>query len=216
MPTAKAGYYVDETRVPSVTTIIGRFKEAGGLIHWAWKLGMEGKDYREIRDQAANAGTIAHEAVEKWIHGGPETDISFNLENEIERKAAGSFKAFLEWSKQTNLRVEQTELPLISKKHMFGGTFDAILVQGKRSVGDWKSSNAIYPEYLVQIAAYGKLWEENYPDLPIDGGFHLLRFDKEYGDFHHHYWAELDAAWIAFLHLRELYELDKELKARVK
>ena len=216
MATAKGGYYTkDGTRVPSVTTILSRFKESGGLIHWAWKLGMEGKDYREVRDQAADAGTLAHEAVEKWIHD-PLADIAFDLENEVQRKAAGSFQAFIEWSKQTNLRVEQTELPLISEKHRFGGTFDAILVQNKRAVGDWKSSNAIYPEYLVQVAAYGKLWEENYPGQPIDGGFHLLRFDKEYGDFHHHYWAELDAAWIAFLHLRELYEIDKELKARVK
>ena len=69
MPTAKAGYYlVDGTRVPSVTTVLGRFKESGPLIHWAWGLGIQGKDYREERDKAADAGTLAHAAVAAWAH----------------------------------------------------------------------------------------------------------------------------------------------------
>ena len=51
-------------RVPGTTTIIGRFKESGALIHWAWKLGMEGRNYREVRDSAADAGTLAHAMIE--------------------------------------------------------------------------------------------------------------------------------------------------------
>ena len=70
MAEPRPGYYLaDGSHVPSVTTIIGRFKESGGLIHWAWALGKEGKDYREVRDKAADAGTMAHDAVEAWVHG---------------------------------------------------------------------------------------------------------------------------------------------------
>ena len=214
MPTAKAGYHLrDGTRVPSVTTIIGRFKEAGGLIHWAWTLGKEGKDYREERDRAADAGTMAHAAVDAWIHKLP---FAFEGPDEVCEKAKNAYNAFLEWADQTQLQATETELPLVSEAHRFGGTFDAILVKGKRAMGDWKSSNAIYPEYLVQVAAYGRLWEENRPDEKIEGGFHLLRFDKTYADFHHHWWGELDRAWDAFLHLRALYDIDKELKQRSK
>src|SRR5262249_45928265 len=111
-------------------------------------------------------------------------------------------------------RVTHAEVGLVSEKHKFGGTLDAILLGNRRAMGDWKSSNKIYPEYMIQIAAYGKLWEENHPDQPIDGGYHLLRFDKEVGDFNHHFWRQLDRAWEAFLHLRELYEIDIELKKR--
>lgn len=212
MGTLKGGYRLaDGSKVPSVTTILGRFKESGGLIHWAWNLGIEGKDYREVRDRAADAGTLAHHAVEHWIHGQP---FAFEGEEDVCKKAKTAFGAFLEWADQTQLKVTHTEIPLVSEKHKFGGTFDAILVRGKRAMGDWKSSNAVYGEYLVQVAAYGALWEENHPDQPIEGGFHLLRFDKEYGDFHHHWWGELGRAWQAFLHLRELYEIDKELKKR--
>lgn len=213
MATAKGGYFLKDgvTRVPSVTTVISRFKDAGGLIHWAWNLGKEGKDYREVRDDAASAGTMAHSAVENWIKGDP---VAFQGAPEVCKRAEVAFGAFLKWADQTHLKVTHQEIPLISEQYRFGGTFDAILVDGKRAMGDWKTSAKVYPEYLVQVAAYGKLWEENRPDEPIDGGYHLLRFDKEYGDFHAHWWGELDKAWQAFLHLRELYEINKELTKR--
>ena len=214
MPTARAGYHTkDGKRVPSVTTVLGRFKDAGGLMHWAWTLGKEGKDYREVRDKAADAGTLAHQAVDDWVHQRP---IAFDGEPEVVDKAQKAYGAFLEWAGQTQLTVTHTEQPLVSERYRFGGTFDAILVQGRRAMGDWKSSNSIYGEYLAQVAAYGILWEENYPDQPIDGGYHLLRFDKEYGDFHAHWWAELEAGKRFFLALRAAYEEDKELKARAK
>src|SRR3990172_5098664 len=103
MATAKGGYHTkDDSRVPGVTTVLGRFKEAGGLIHWAWQLGKEGKDYREVRDKAADAGTLAHSAVEAWIH---KQDFTFAGEPEVVAKAQKSFGAFLEWADQTQLKV---------------------------------------------------------------------------------------------------------------
>jgi len=211
MATQKGGYHVkDGARVPSVTTILSRFKDSGGLIHWAWSLGKEGKDYREVRDNAADAGTMAHDAIEKWKKGEP---VSFP-DDDIGKRAASSYGAFLEWSEQTQLKITHTEVALVSEKHRFGGTLDAMLVRGKRSLGDWKTSNNVYGEYIAQVGAYGILWEENHPNEPIDGGYHLLRFDKEYGDFHHSWWAEVESAKRFFLLLREAYDLDKELKKR--
>ena len=213
MATKPGGYFLqDGTKVPSVTTILSRFKPSGGLIHWAWKLGMENKDYRKVRDDAANAGTMAHEAVEAWIQGN---EYAFG-DDEINIKAKRAFGAFVEWADQTKLKITHSEIPLVSEKHKFGGTFDAIMVNGKRAMGDFKTSNALYPEYLCQIAAYGKLWEESFPDQPIDGGFLLLRFDKTHGDFTHKWWSELDTAWDSFLHMRKLYENEKELTQRIK
>lgn len=215
MATLKGGYHTaNGKRVPGVTTVLGRFKESGGLIHWAWSLGKEGKDYRDVRDKAADAGTLAHEMVEQFIRHQPI--VCPEEPAEIAAKAKMSFEAFMEWTRQTRLVVTHTEMPLVSEKYRFGGTFDAILVNGKRAMGDWKTSNAIYGEYLAQIAAYAILWEENFPQEPIDGGFHLLRFDKEYGDFHAHWWNELDAGKRYFLAVRAAYEEDKELKARAK
>lgn len=214
--TPKQGYFLkDGTKVPSVTTILGARKDCGGLIHWAWNLGKQGVDYRDVRDAAAKAGTLAHDMVEAYVHG--ETIPSFDEVDPVEvEKAEKAFEAFKEWADQTQLVITHSEIQLVSETYKYGGTPDAILVKGKRALGDWKTSNAVYPEYLMQLAAYGKLWEENFPDEPITGGFHLIRFDKEYGDFHHRYWSELDAAWRGFLILREMYDIDRELKARCR
>lgn len=182
-------------------------------MYWAWNCGKEGKDFREERDKAADAGTMAHAAVECWVKG---ENFAFSGNPEVVQKAEKAFSAFIEWADQTKLKVDQTELPLVSEKYAFGGTFDAILVGTKRAMGDWKSSNGIYGEYLAQLAAYGQLWAENFPDEPIEGGYHLLRFDKTHGDFTHKWWGDLTAGWEYFLRLREAYEFDKELKQRAK
>ena len=224
MPTAKGGYFSKSRpglRVPGTTTVISRFKEAGGLMHWSWDLGMKGIDYRTVRDQAADAGTLAHAAVEAWVRRRPFTppqwaDAIEAHGPEVVERAEKAYGAFLEWARQTQLTVTETEVALVSETHLYGGTLDAVLVSGKRAIGDWKTAKALYPDMLLQIAAYGRLWDETHPDDPITGGYHLLRFDKEYGDFHAHWWGELETAWQAFLHLRALYELEKELKARVK
>ena len=35
----KGGYKLDGKRVPGTTTIIGRFKDSGGLLYWAFEQG---------------------------------------------------------------------------------------------------------------------------------------------------------------------------------
>jgi hypothetical protein len=132
---------------------------------------------------------------------------------ELVEKAKRPFEAFLEWAGSTHLTPTETEVSLMSKELRFGGTLDAMLINGKLALGDWKTSNAVYGEYLCQLAAYGKLWTENRAE-PITGGFHLIRFDKEYGDFHHHWYSELNEAWEMFAHLRAAYGFDKKLKKR--
>lgn len=212
MPTQP--YLVNGKRVPSVTTVLGRFKDAGPLMYWAWNEGREGRDYRETRDAAASAGTLAHLMVEADIRGHKPPK-SADYEPETWAKANSAFRAYAEWRSQTQLVPDQTEMSLTCACHKMGGTLDTVLVQGRRSLGDWKTSNGVYQEYLCQLAAYRHLWEINHPDMPITGGFHLLRFSKSNGDFTHHFWAELDDAWRAFELMRELYDLDKRLKERL-
>src|SRR6476620_9773548 len=127
----KDGYRLDGERIPGVTTIIGRFKPAGGLIHWAWQLGKDGKDYREVRDKAADAGTMAHDMVEADIYG---TELQLQLATDIERgvheKALGAFAAYKAWKEQSQLEVAEAEVSLVSKAHRFGGSLDAMFIRG--------------------------------------------------------------------------------------
>lgn len=218
MGTQAGGYWIgegkDRERVPSVTQVISRFKESGGLIHWAWQLGTEGKDYRQVRDTAADAGTAAHAMVEADIRGKVFNPTLYD-ENVV-RMAEGAFNAYKEWKAQTKLVAVASEVPLVSKVHKFGGTLDAMLVHGLLAMGDWKSANKVYPDNLMQLAAYGALWDENNPGNPVRGGYHLLRFDKTHGDFEHRYFASLDNELEQFLLLVKAYALDKKLKERIR
>lgn len=204
-----------EIRIPGTTTVIGRFKESGGLIYWAWDQGRKGLDYRETRDKAADTGTLAHAMVEADIRGTAQPDLSVYPE-EMVAKAQSSFAAYAEWKSQTKMKPIETELSLISQKYLFGGTIDAVQIDNKIAMLDWKTSNGIYQDHVIQVGGgYSLLWEENFPDMPITGGFHILRFAKEEGDLTHHTWQNLDLAKDAFIHMRILFEIDKKLKARL-
>ena len=129
--------------------------------------------------------------------------------------ARSAFDAYLKWASMTKLEIVSHELPMISEKHQFGGTPDAFgTMNGELCLLDWITSIGVYTDYLIQLAAYTMLWEENNPDRPLVGGFHLCRFSKEHGDFSHHFWQNLDDAKEQFLLFRRAFDIDKRLKKR--
>lgn len=205
----------DGKRVPGVTTIIGRFKESGGLIHWAWQCGIDGIDYRRKRDDAADVGTLAHELIEADIQG--REPFLKSSDPAMLEPATKALEAFQAWRAQTSLKIVETERSMVCEEYRFGGTLDGIgELDGKLVLLDWKSSNKLYADYLIQVSAYRHLWEQTFPDRPIEG-ICLLRVGKEFGDFHFHSWPleVMERGWKAFRKMRELYELDKELKRAV-
>jgi hypothetical protein len=222
MPTPKAGYFLkDGTKVPGTTTVIGRFKETGGLMHWAFKQGQSGASHLyEKAEEAADIGTCAHGMVELHINGVGSEEIDLYAQDKLVdegmcAKARLAFGAYLAWAKNFQVEIIAQEILLVSEIHKYGGTPDAIgLIDNQFTLLDWKTSNAVYSDYLIQLAAYGHLWNENNPDSPITGGYHLLRFSKENGDFAHHYYASLDMEWEQFLDFRRCYERDKFIKKR--
>jgi PD-(D/E)XK nuclease superfamily len=211
-------------KVPSVTTIIGRFKDSGGLIYWAFKEGCAqgiekaktpAMNFDLYREKAAEAGTMAHDLVEAHIKGLDLPKLEGS--DDTIAKANRAFDAFLKWQGMTKIEVRHTEVPLVSERYKFGGRIDAVGVIGDELVLlDWKTSNSVYADYTVQLAAYQLLWEENYPDYPLVGGAHLLRFAKEEGDFAHHHFPRLEKEAVTFLKMRELYDLVKAVEKRVK
>jgi hypothetical protein len=222
MPTPREGYRLkDGTRVPGTTTIISRFKDSGGLMMWAFQQGKNGAShlYAEA-EAAADIGTCAHAMVELRIKGKSDEECCALAETMLadplmRTKARTAYFSYDAWARNFKVQIIEQEIQLVSEQHRYGGTPDAIALVGNQLVlCDWKTSNSIYSDYLIQLAAYQNLWNENYPERPITGGCHLLRFAKEHGDFAHHYYPNLDNAWRQFLLFREAYEIDKELKKR--
>lgn len=213
------GGYKNKTgkRVPGVTTITGRFKDSGGLIHWAWQTGLDGLDINEVRDAAADAGTCGHEMIHSHVTGGT-FDYS-EWEERVWKQAEHCYLAYLEWATQSTLKVQVSEQPLVSEKYQFGGTLDAIYASNTLRLLDYKTSNAIYPEMLIQVAGgYSLLWQEHYPDQVLHG-VDLLRISKpKHPDDpvsfeHRHFSAEVfPICQKAFIHMLELYTLDKRIK----
>lgn len=207
----------DGTRVRGVTTILGRFKESGGLLQWAFQQGKSGAaSLYEKRDEAADVGTLCHDTIEARIHRTEPPAIP----PEMAERVASALSAYQEWFDASRMEIVATEVPLVSEQYRFGGTIDAIARDGKGRLCllDWKTSNAVYADYAIQLAAYRQLWNEHADESMqiTDGGYHLCRFAKEHADFEHRYWPDLSEAWELFALYLKAYDLDAALRKRVK
>lgn len=214
----RAGYTNEAgEKVPGCTTIIGRFKESGALIYWAWQMGKEGKDIREEQSKAADAGSCTHEMIDCDLHARPFRHADW--EAVTIAKAQHAFLGYLEWIEQTNLRVQASEISLVSEQYQFGGTFDAVVRAKQLVLLDYKTSNGIYTDMIVQVAGgYSLLWAEHFPDQILHG-IDLLRVSKPKApddpvSFTHHHWsAEIfPIAQEQFLLMRRAFDVDKRLK----
>jgi hypothetical protein len=217
MPTPTQGYRTkDGKRVPGTTTVIGRFKESGALIYWAYNRGKEGLELYESRDKAAELGTLVHSMVELYIAHEDYIAPLAALSESDKKQVLSAFSAFQEWFESNKFEVLEQEVQLVSETYRFGGTPDAIASDGKGRLVllDWKTSDGVYSDHLYQLGAYRLLWDETHPDNPLTGGSHLCRFAKTHGDFAHHFYPDLADAARAFVIMRELYDIDKGMKKR--
>jgi PD-(D/E)XK nuclease superfamily len=149
--------------VPGGSTICKIGDSPEPLIMWAWKLGMEGKDYRKERDRAADIGTLAHFMCEAFLNGFV-CDLSDYQQEERDR-ALVCYSKFLDWWEEQELRVVATETQLVHPTLRFGGTIDLVArdKQGRLCLLDLKTSKRISDSYIRQIAGYTLLWDDNQP-----------------------------------------------------
>lgn len=184
-------------------------------MYWAFQQGQSGvKSLYEKRDEAALAGTVAHDMIESFILQRDRTTFT-NATPETLQKAENAYSQFQEWWGLTRMEIIATERSYVSEIHQFGGTLDAIGrdAKGRIVLLDWKSSNGVYQDYLVQLGAYALLLEECAPAWTPEA-FHLLRVAKESADFAHHFYGELEDAKAQFLLFLKAYDLDRKLKKR--
>lgn len=210
-------------RLPSVTTILGQLGwSREGLMYWSWSLGCEGIDYRDARKAAADVGTYSHSAIEADIKGEAFDLDELPISDEDKGYVAEAWEAYRGWAAQTSLEPVAAEVSLVSEKLQFGGTMDVVALQPRKDsdkqtcILDLKTGGGPYPDHLLQIAAYGMLWNESHPDRPIEA-YHLLRVGKTDGSFHHHMWPapRMRIAQQAFQLTREIYTLHATLKKMV-
>lgn len=224
MPSPKKGYYLNNNRLVSTTTIISRFKDSSRLLVWAFNQGKEGKAslYSE-RDEKAAIGTVAHLMIETYLREGKDKfDCLCEQKDCVCSVAYRAFESYLKWEESNKIKiiVPYQEVSLVSEEYRFGGTPDAVgELNGVPVLLDWKTSNGVYIDYLLQLAAYvhlvndGVVMETGKPlGIKLKNEAYLLRVLKDTPGFSYHYFGDLSLAWEQFKLFRRAYDIDNELK----
>ena len=203
----------DGERVPSVTTILGILNKPA-LLQWAWQCGIDGLDYKEVRDNAADIGTLAHYMI--MCHLREETpDVSEYSKADID-KAENCLLSYFEWEKGKKIEPIFTETPLISEQYQYGGTIDFFgKIDGQPTLLDFKTGKALYPEYFYQLSAYEQLLAEAGRLIEVTRILRIGRNEDE--GFEERSIGKLDKQWELFLPCKKIYELQKEIrKGKIK
>ena len=195
-------YFIDNEFYPSVTQILSLLDKSAPLMHWAVnttlhylsehitdikedkillnddasKIFYEAKkQHRLIKEKAADIGTRTHLLIERFLKGEDYDDL-------IDEETFKPFNAFKNWLKNRKFELIDGERIVWNKKHRVAGTVDIVgNINGKLYLLDLKTSKAIYPEMLLQISAYRKMYEE-VTNTKIQK-LAILRLDKITGNF---------------------------------
>lgn len=184
---------------PSVTTIIGQLDKSPQLMGWAvktmyeyllahqdeLKASVEPKEvfqkakthYKELQEQALDFGSELHNLLEVFLK---EKQVNGLLETNPRLKQP--FEEFKKWQTINNFKLVENEHIVWSEAFRYAGTLDCVayLNDNKLYLIDFKSSKAIYDDFLMQVAAYMKAFEER-SKKEIEG-VGILRLPKQEGD----------------------------------
>ena len=199
----------DGTVVPSVTTILGVLNKPALLV-WANNLGLQGYKMGEYVDELAQVGTCAHLMITSMLQGQkPDLDDFSKVQIDM---AENSVLSFLEWQRQNDFYIIETELQLVSENLRYGGTIDCYCkLNNKFTILDFKTGKSIYDEHLLQVSAYKHLAEENGFKVEQVGILQIGRTEDE--GFSECYISDTETHWELFKSCLNIYHLQKALKS---
>ena len=194
----------DGSTAPSVTTVLNGLDKGEGMQYWAWDLGRQGLDYREVRDAAGRVGTLAHHLIACHLKG--ETPLSGGYPPEEVEKAKKCFAKYLAWEKQNPISPVMIEERLVSEEYRYGGTPDLLAeLNGEFVLIDFKTGGGIYKSYYHQVAAYRKLLEEQ--DWPVASA-RILRISPDDDQYEVGIQLDFDCDWQTFQHALGIWQLN--------
>ena len=149
-------YDINGDKLPSVTTILQATQSAEKkaiLANWKQKVGENKAE--DIKNEAANRGTIMHRIIEGYITGEGHVDLSHM------GQAAGIMAQtiFKEGLKGCMEEIWGSEITLYYPGLYAGATDLCGIYEGKESIIDFKQSNRPkrrdwIEDYFIQLAAY--------------------------------------------------------------
>jgi hypothetical protein len=151
------------------------------------KIVLEAKSaHSDELEKAGDIGHMAHEWLEYYIKAliaGHKLEAESKLLNmPKDERAANCVMAALGWIHRHNVRWIATERKIYSRKYQVAGTMDGLALvdacddptccftffKDVLSVADWKSSNYLYIEYLLQTAIYQEALMEEFGQVHGD------------------------------------------------
>lgn len=146
----------------SVTTITKGARLPSFLDEWERdqieQIGVQG--YRDALNQKALDGTIVHKAIEMHL-GGEEISrtaiikLDDGKEYVFDDDTWPMFEAYLEWEEKRKPELIWTEKTLYSLRYGYAGRSDGLmLIDGKSTIIDFKSSKSVQAEHKQQGCAY--------------------------------------------------------------
>jgi hypothetical protein len=172
----------------SWTTVIKRILGTSEyLVKWIADKGYE--ESRAYMQERAHYGTIMHIIIGKFLEKGSyridavHSEASMYLfNNKLDVSLAEAWApelksdllAFAQWVADKDVEVIACELPLTYERDRIAGTIDLVcnLTFNKRRVRaivDFKSGRkGFFAEHKYQLHGYRMMWNENFPETPID------------------------------------------------
>ena len=188
----------------------------------------------EEKDAACDTGHDAHEWIEQYVKATLRHDEARREELLAkfpqDERAANCCIGMLTWSANHNVRWISTERPVYSRKHKCVGTMDGLaLVDGcddrlccsssfkdRLSVIDWKTSNALYIEYLFQTACYQSNYEEETGETIEDRWvIRLGKEDAEFDPWHVEGRESFEQDWRGYYNALQLFISVHEVEDRI-
>lgn len=204
--------------IPGTTDITGRFMDRSRLLYWAFSRGKQGA-LKLYDDSAINIGSTVHMMAELDMKDRPRDDIDYYLEQTLtdrddRSKAETAFRAFRKWRDEFHVRAHVQEISLVSEALQFGGTLDTVaVIRNGLGLVDFKTSSTgeVYEDHVLQLAAYGILWNETHPDEPLTQGYHLIVLPKDGSKPVHREFSDaaINPYRQKFWLYRKAYDLDK-------
>jgi hypothetical protein len=226
-------YFNEDKRMTGITSIIGVLAKPQ-LIGWASRVCAEtvaskwiaGKSYdqpeidaiveeakgahQKKKEKAGEHGTDTHAIVEIYVNACLEMGgkpIVFEATQDAE-----PIKQFIDWAEENVDHFLFSERIMYDNERMIAGTADFAYISkdGKRMMGDFKTSSGIYGiDYWLQVSAY-KMLAEGEGGEPYDG-MTVVRLGKD-GKFEVQSLYEYETYRDAFLACLTLYRAQASIK----
>lgn len=152
--------------VPSVTTILGCYPKNSFFYEW---LKSKGEEADKIRDDAAYSGSIVHNLTESYDKGEVVSLLGSKGEIKFSSLEWRMLERYVDFTKTFKPEYESIEESFVNEKLGYAGTVDRVaIINGERILLDIKTSNNIHDTHFIQLAAYVNLYNQIYPEKPID------------------------------------------------